>query len=141
MATYRVNYFIKRNGREYTASHIAEGRTAAEAIANTRDYTEKRHLPHPFRPKAVKLSSFELSRVCWKSDTITANYVHNNAEDLLDLTGMAPTKLAEVATYCKTNENPYADELIRRAGCKQAPDESRGALLRRAAKAFGILIF
>lgn len=141
MATYRVNYFIKRNGKEYSANHIEEGRTAAEAIANTKEYAKKHHLPHPFRPKAVKLSNFELSSVCWKNDTITANFVHDNAEDLLDPAKMSPDKLAEVITYCETIENPYVDELIRRAGCKPTPEESKGALIRRAAKAFGIMIF
>ena len=56
---------------------------------------------------------------------------------------MEPTKLADAATYCATINNPYAEELTKRAGNNEAfrtasdPTE-RMKILQNAAKAFGI---
>lgn len=146
MATYKVTYFIKRNGKEYEASHFAEAENAREAIKVTQDYTKRNYLPHPFRPKAKKETGFELSSVNWKKDTITGNFRRDNAGELLHPEKMEASRLATALTYCETNENPYAEELLRRAGNLAAFTETgdqhkRGEILRNAAKAFGILLF
>lgn len=146
MATYRVFYYIKRNGKEYEASHFAEGQSTKEAIKNTLDYTKQRCLPHPFSPKAKKITDFELSSVNWKKDTVTANYKSDNAADLLFPGKMTALMLATATTFCSTIYNPYAEELMRRAGnlgsFQTANNEhERGSVLRNAAKAFGISLF
>lgn len=56
MARYEVVYTIKRRGREYPAEHIVDAETAEEAIRKTREWTKELRLPHPFRPKAKKIS-------------------------------------------------------------------------------------
>lgn len=146
MATYRVDYFIKRNSREYAAHHITEATNTTEAIKKTKDFIEQHRLPHAFRPKAHKLGNLELSSIEWKNDSITCNFVNENARELVTPNKMAPSNLATATTYCKTNINPYAEELMRRAGNFEAfnatndPAE-RGKILRNAAKSFGILLF
>lgn len=146
MATYTVDYFIKRNNKEYEAHHITEATNAAEAIQKTKDFIEHHRLPHAFRPKAHKLGSLELSSIEWKNDSITRNFVNENARELVAPSKMEPSNLATATTYCKTNINPYAEELMRRAGNLEAfnatidPAE-RGKILRNAAKSFGILLF
>ena len=146
MATYKVNYYIKRNCKMYEASRFVEAESGKEAIEATRDYAKKNHLPHPFRPKARKETSFELSSVNWKKDTITGNFRRDNAGELLHPEKMKASRLATALTYCETNENPYAEELMRRAGnlatFKATIDQrKRGEILRNAAKSFGIVLF
>ncbi|MEG1562174.1 MAG: hypothetical protein RR365_00775 [Bacteroides sp.] len=63
MATYTVDYFIKRNHQEHEAHHITEAQNAAEAIRKTNEFIEKNHLPHAFRPKAKKMSSKEITYI------------------------------------------------------------------------------
>jgi hypothetical protein len=146
MATYKVNYFIKRNNKEYEAHHIAEGTNAKEAIRATQEYTEAHHLPHPFRPTAKKMTGLELSSIDWKKDTITGNFRRDNAEELLFPDKMTPARLSEATTYCESIQNPFAEELMRRAGnlgaFTEATDKAeKGRILRNAAKAFGIMLF
>lgn len=142
MATYKVNYYIKRNNREIAASHIIEARNAKEAIKKTKAYTDEHRLPHPFRPKATKLSDLDLTAVGWKKDTITANYVRDNAEKLASPKTMTPVELAEATTYCDSCANPYAGELISRAEMDDKLEtENAGKVLRDAAKHFGVMLF
>lgn len=146
MATYRVDYFIKRNSREYAAHHITEATNTTEAIKKTKDYIEQHRLPHAFRPRAHKVGSLDLSSVEWKDDGITRNYVKENAEELAAPRKMTPSSLSDAITYCKTFINPYAEELMRRAGNLKtfnatSDTSERSKIVRNAAKSFGILLF
>lgn len=146
MATYAVDYFIKRDHKEREAHHITEASTAVEAIQKTKEFIEKHRLPYAFRPKARKLATLELSSVEWRDDSITRNFVEENTRELVEPSKMTPGRLADATTYCRTNMNPYAEELMRRAGNLEAFKASndpaeRGKILRSAAKAFGIMLF
>jgi hypothetical protein len=85
----------------------------------------------------------DLSDVEWKDDGITRRYVAERTRELANPSKMEPTKLADAATYCATINNPYAEELTKRAGNNEAfrtasdPTE-RMKILQNAAKAFGI---
>ncbi len=145
MATYKVKYIIKVNHKEREATQIREAPNAKEAIVAAREYAQYWHLPHPFRPTAKKITDFELSSVDWKKDTVTGAFKRTNTEELLFPNEMAPARLANAITYCESICNPYAEELMRRAGNLAAFQESndeaeRGKILRNAAKAFGIVL-
>jgi hypothetical protein len=81
----------------------------------------------------------------WRNDGITRGFIKENVGELENPSTMKPARLAEAATYCATNDNPYAEELMKRAGNIEAfrasgdPAE-RGKILRNAAKAFGITL-
>ena len=83
----------------------------------------------------------------WRSDRITREYVAEHREMLLDPCRMTPGQLCETITYCNGFDNPYADELTRRAGNYNAfhrfglTDSERGKVLRNAAKAFNIGLY
>ena len=145
MATYKVKYVIKINKTELQASHVCEASNAKEAINVTREHARFWDLPHPFRPTAKKITDFELSSVDWKKDPVTGGFKRSNTEELLFPNEMAPARLANAITYCESICNPYAEELMRRAGNLAAFQESndeaeRGKILRNAAKAFGIVL-
>lgn len=81
----------------------------------------------------------------WKNDRITRRFVTENARELENPSEMNPARLAETTTYCSTNDNPYAEELMKRTGnieAFRASDDhaERGKILRNAAKAFGITL-
>ena len=58
----------------------------------------------------------ELSSVEWRNDRITRKYAEENREQLERPEAMEPFKLGEACTYCKTIENPYTYEIMRRSG-------------------------
>lgn len=145
MATYKVRYFIKRGEKEFPASQICEASNEKEAIIAARDYAKYWHLPFPFRPTAKLMTDYELSSVDWKMDIIAGAFKRRNTEELLFPDKMTPSRLAEACTYCSTIHNPYAEELMRRAGnlgsFQSSNDEAeRGRILRNAAKSFGIVL-
>jgi len=87
----------------------------------------------------------DISDVEWKDDGITRRYVADRAKELKNPSKMEPTKLADTATYCATINNPYAEELTKRAGNSEAfrtasDPTKRMKILQNAAKAFGITL-
>ena len=89
---------------------------------------------------------FTLSSVDWKRDESTECFKRENADELLFPARMSEDRLAVVCTYCNSIDNPYAHELIRRAGnldtFRTTTDEGeRKWILRESAKSFGITIF
>lgn len=89
---------------------------------------------------------FTLSSVDWKRDESTECFKRENADELLFPARMSEDRLAVVCTYCNSIDNPYAHELIRRAGnldtFRTTTDEGeRKRILRESAKSFGITIF
>lgn len=146
MALYTVKYHIKRDKREYEARHITEAANATEAIKKTREFIDANHLPHAFRPEAKKLGEIEIPNVEWKNDGITRRYVTENAGMLANPSKMEPSKLADATTYCATIRNPYAEELMKRAGNLEAfkathDHTEQWKILQKAARAFGIVLF
>lgn len=84
--------------------------------------------------------TIDIRTVCWRCDPITRRHVASHRLHLSRPDIMEPRDLADACTYCYSINNPYAAELIRRSGCHRRPEESDGALLRRAASAFGITL-
>lgn len=88
----------------------------------------------------------DLNTVNWRKDRITERYVCEYTDILRKPRKMKPGELGDACTYCETNENPYAEELMRRAGNLEAfqsattPSE-KGKILRQAAKAFGFMLY
>ena len=88
----------------------------------------------------------DLTAVNWRQDRITERYVNEHADLLRRPRKMKPRELGDTCTYCETNDNPYAEELMRRAGNLEAfqsattPSE-KGKILRQAAKAFGFMLY
>ena len=88
----------------------------------------------------------DLSLVDWKKDFITKRYITENENLLRAPSRMTPHQLAVACTYCETINNPFAEQLTKRAGnieaFRNALDikEKRKAL-DRACAAFGIKLF
>ena len=88
----------------------------------------------------------DLSKVNWKEDGVTRWFVKEYAEELETPEEMTPDQLANATTYCKDMYNPYAEELMRKAGVLKAfrtttDTKEKGRIFREAAKSFGILLY
>ena len=84
----------------------------------------------------------DLTTVDWRNDWITRRYVKENEAKLSNPRKMTPAELGDATTYCKTLYDPYAEELMRRAGNLEAfrcatTDSERMKILNNAAKSFG----
>lgn len=87
----------------------------------------------------------DIEKVDWLRDEATREYIRENAERLKDRSAMTPKELAEAVTYCETVDNPYAYELLDRAGSfekfKRAESyEAACEVLRKAARGLGIIL-
>lgn len=85
----------------------------------------------------------DLTQIDWKNDNVTLRFISAYKTELVDPSAMPPKLIAEAITYCQTFENPYSEELVRRAGslkryhaCKETTE--RIEIVRAAARAFGI---
>ena len=85
----------------------------------------------------------DLLQVNWRRDSITRRYVAEHETELSAPESMPPAMLAEAATYCRVVTNPYAEELVKRAGLWKkylsASEVERTNIVQRAAKSFNIL--
>ena len=84
----------------------------------------------------------DLSTVNWINDSITRDYVKENAGILASPEDMDPGELGDAVTYCESIFNPYAEELMRRAGnldafCAATDIKEKNKILNNAAKSFG----
>ena len=87
----------------------------------------------------------DIEDVNWKNDSITRRYIGDMGEILKRPARMSAARLAEACTYCTSNDNPYAYELLDRAGLFEqyrfADYEEGAKILRKAAKSFGISLY
>ena len=79
----------------------------------------------------------------WRNDRITRQYQEDHADVLADLSAMTPFQLCEASTYCDNWENPFTEELVKRAGSYSQYSETlqrsdRIKIIQDAAKSFGI---
>lgn len=84
----------------------------------------------------------DLEQVNWRQDWITRRYIAEHETELTDLSTMSPYSLAGATTYCQDIDNPYAEELTKRAGLLEkylrTSGVERADVVRRAAKSFNI---
>jgi len=83
-----------------------------------------------------------LNEVNWYQDGVTRDYIERNSYELLYPENMTPRALGDAVTYCETFFNPYAEELMRRAGNLEAfrnetDIRKQFEILNNAAKSFG----
>lgn len=84
----------------------------------------------------------DLNEVNWINDCITRRYVREHADKLQEPEKMGTRELGDAVTYCQTFFNPYAEELMRRAGNLEAfyaaaETKEQRIILNNAAKSFG----
>ena len=86
----------------------------------------------------------DLEQVNWRQDSVTCRYIAAHEAELTDPSSMSPDLLALTTTYCQNLTNPYAEELVQRAGLLEkylcTSDEKRADIVRRAAKGFNIIL-
>ncbi len=86
----------------------------------------------------------DLTQVNWRQDGITRRYVAEHTAELTTPSSMSPDQLAGATTYCQDSANPYAEELVRRAGLLEKYLRTSGTertdVVRQAAKGFNILL-
>ena len=120
---------------------IIPGETERQYFKQTDDPRFFKHFTH--RP-AMNAEEYRIMYQVFKDDSITRRWIENHLESLLDVRAMSPGALAEACTYCKTLENPFAQELVGRIGAArdyaQALDIEKGRILRAAASRFGIAL-
>ena len=82
----------------------------------------------------------------FKDDFITRRYLENHLDELLDVQAMSPGDLATACTYCNKLDNPFAQELVKRAGMSHenawaiGDDSEKARVLRSAAARFRITL-
>ena len=82
----------------------------------------------------------------WRKDRITARWVAEHKTELSIPRRMNPILLAEACIYCDSIDNPFVEELLRRADLAEASRLShsaaeKGKLLRDAATTFRIKLY
>lgn len=86
----------------------------------------------------------DLTQVNWRQDGITRRYVADHETELATPSSMNPDQLAGATTYCQEITNPYAEELVKRAGLLEkylrTSGIERADVVRQAAKGFNILL-
>ena len=99
-------------------------------------------IPKP--KKGADYDMLDLDRIDWRQDGITCRYVAEHKAELADPPAMDHRSLAAAATYCRSFDSPYAEELAKRAGLLEAYLRASGVeradVVRRAAKGFNILL-
>lgn len=78
-------------------------------------------------------------------DEATRRWLERHAGEYENPAAMTPAMLADACTYCRSVDNPFARELIMRAGNYRefvwaTDDAEKGKVLRAAAKSFGITL-
>ena len=120
---------------------VIHGETERQYFKQTDDPRFFKHFTH--RP-AMNAEEYRIMYQVFKDDSITRRWIENHLESLLDVQAMSPGALAEACTYCKTLDNPFAQELVGRIGAAhhyaQALDAEKGRILRAAASRFGITL-
>lgn len=88
----------------------------------------------------------DIRNVQWKNDFVTRAFIREHGEDIQDPESMEAKELANTVTYCKTVDNPYSREIVRRTGalsdfnCARSLEEKNN-ILRTECKKFGIQLF
>ena len=88
----------------------------------------------------------EIDNSIFYDDLVTRRWRERHEGEYDDVSTMTNNALAEACTYCPSIDNPFARELIRRAGKLQDFDRAaegveRFKLLQSCAKSFGIIIY
>ena len=83
-----------------------------------------------------------IGEVNWRPDGYTRRYIADHPE-LQRPSTMSTFNLAVATTFCMTAENPYSEELCRRAGMSKyyntaASDEERKMIVCKAAYSLGL---
>ena len=82
----------------------------------------------------------------WKSDRITKKFIAQSADKFSNIAAMTPAELCEASTYGTDWENPFTEELVKRAGSlpryhKTHNKAERIQIIKSAAKSFNIQLF
>lgn len=88
----------------------------------------------------------QFKNINWKKDGLTANFVRENAAELLYPEKMTEKRLCDAITYCISINNPYTVELLSRAGYLfwfniAKTSKERMEILREAAMRYRIILF
>lgn len=88
----------------------------------------------------------QFKNINWKKDGLTANFVRENAAELLYPEKMTENRLCDAITYCISIDNPYSVELLTRTGYLDDFQRSRSSrermeYLREAARRYRIILF
>ena len=142
----------------YIASHLADvvaeydgalisgkipGHTETDWFKQTDDPRFFKHFTH--RP-AMNAEEYRIMHQVFKDDFITRRYLENHLDELLDVQAMSPGDLATACTYCNKLDNPFAQELVKRAGMSHenawaiGDDSEKARVLRSAAARFRITL-
>ena len=78
----------------------------------------------------------------WKKDRITRQFIEAHAAELSNISSMTPFQLCEASTYCADWQNPFTEELVKRAGSYSRYQEARCRsvrikIIQNAAESFG----
>lgn len=57
-----------------------------------------------------------IDSINWRNDGITRAFIRDHYDELIHPETMKAAALGVACTYCKTIENPYARELMKRSG-------------------------
>ena len=82
----------------------------------------------------------------FKNDTATRRFLSRCQGEYDDPKAMTPQKLGDTLTYCRFIDNPYAVELVTRAGLhgnfsRATTELEKGVIIRAAASSFGFKLF
>ena len=86
------------------------------------------------------------NEMIWKQDSITRGYRNRFNERLNNPRKMSNKDLANVITYSRVVDSPYAKELVRRAKCEALwkvaqTAEEQDKVVRKAAAKFGFRMY
>lgn len=87
-----------------------------------------------------------LDQDIWKNDGITRHYKKDHADILNAPSRMSISDLATTCTYCNNWDNPYAKEIVRRAGLQAPYNNSRSSnhkreIFNKACAKYGIRMY
>ena len=87
-----------------------------------------------------------ITDVQWKDDFVTRAFLREHGEDITDPGSMEVSELAGAVTYCKTVDNPYSREIVKRSGALEDFNHARALkdknrILRTECEKFGIRLY
>ena len=82
----------------------------------------------------------------WKNDSVTRSYKKEHSDILNAPSKMSTRELADACTYCNNWNNPYAIQIIKKAGLYDQYDSTRNLkhkheVFDKACAGFGIRMF
>ena len=86
-----------------------------------------------------------LSKVNWYEDGLTRNFIQKHRAGLENPESLDVGVLTEAITYCQTYDNPFSEELVRRAGSIQryracTDTDKKIQIIKAAGVAFGHIL-